>query len=114
MTQELGPNQRAWLGALESGDWKQGFAVLCSKDDEYCCLGVGCIIANIKFEIDDDYLAPLALVEHLALFDENGSAGVESLPHKKTLAGLNDDGVSFPDIAALIRSDPSIYFREPR
>ena len=29
-----------WLEALRSGEYVQGYGALCSRDNEYCCLGV--------------------------------------------------------------------------
>lgn len=50
MTKEfkLGPNQEKWLQALESGEYKQGRALLYKVDQDddkyFCCLGVACEI----------------------------------------------------------------------
>lgn len=49
-------NRAAWCVALESGNYKQGYGYLCSKDKEdhnnstlrYCCLGVASKLNNIR------------------------------------------------------------------
>ena len=54
MTFELGPNQRAWIDALLSGDYKQtdaGYLHVIGAEgepDEMCCLGVLCHIESRK------------------------------------------------------------------
>lgn len=35
-----------WLEALRSGNYKQGRGVLRNKEDEFCCLGVLCDVAE--------------------------------------------------------------------
>lgn len=35
----------AWVKALESGEYKQGYCSLRTADDKYCCLGVLCQLA---------------------------------------------------------------------
>lgn len=122
MTQELGPNQTAWLEALESGKYKQGIAGLRSEQDEYCCLGVGCEVAGIqgkqrpflKYWIYDEQaaVAPRALIDYLGLRSCVGSALASEVLN--SLTELNDDGKTFLEIAATIRADPSIYFKGPR
>lgn len=123
--QELGPHQTAWLEALESGKYKQGTGGLRSKNDEYCCLGVGCEIAKIPgeqrhFAKDWEYdggvtaVAPSALIGYLGLRNSVGSPRPGIDPRPSCLTELNDDGKSFSDIAALIRSDPAVYFRDAR
>lgn len=34
-----------WVAALRSGEYKQGESFLKNTNDEYCCLGVGCLVA---------------------------------------------------------------------
>lgn len=41
----LGPNQQQWVDMLRSGKYKQGHGCLQDKD-EFCCLGVGCKVAE--------------------------------------------------------------------
>lgn len=49
---------RLLVDALRSGEFKQGQGRL-GRDDEYCCLGVACLVArrnglNLKVHVDDD------------------------------------------------------------
>lgn len=125
--QELGPNQELWLQALESGEYKQGFDALCrvypDGTVEYCCLGVANELFSaevIESEMEfsgssikgwgDEYdLATNDTVEILKLYDNSGRGRSVF----KTLVQRNDNGESFIEIAASIRKDPSMYFKEP-
>jgi hypothetical protein len=117
--QALGPNQERWLAELESGKWKQGRGQLGDKHG-YCCLGVACeaLIPDGKQDyhgafqwFDHGGVAPNELVAKLALYSKDG----RSRDACNSLISMNDsDQKSFPEIAAIIRSDPSIYFTEPR
>lgn len=40
--------KKAWVKALRSGRYKQGKEELLSRNNEYCCLGVGCRVLGIK------------------------------------------------------------------
>lgn len=125
--QELGPNQELWLQALESGEYKQGFDALCrvypDGTVEYCCLGVANELfseevielvtefsgSSIKGWGDEYDLATNDTVEILKLYDNSGRGRSVF----KTLVQRNDNGESFIEIAASIRKDPSMYFKEP-
>ena len=37
--------KKLWTDALRSGEYKQGYGMLRSKEDEFCCLGVLCELA---------------------------------------------------------------------
>lgn len=124
MTQPLGPNQERWLRELETTDKKQGKKLLRSKDDKYCCLGVGCELIGLTPKAptedgymygadEDEWVAPDELIENLGLHDCCGYAK-HPFEHRQDIAGLNDTGKTFKEIAAIIRADPSMYFREPR
>lgn len=129
MKQELGPNQTRWLQALRSGEFKQGTGVLRNKDDERCCLGVGCFVFDIDGrkleERDIEYevfsgawsyqgeceAAPASLIELLALRGECGEHATNTV---SSLTNLNDTGSTFEKIADIIEADPAQYFTEPR
>ena len=118
---ELGPNQTLWLEALRSGLYAQGTGYL-NHTDKFCCLGVACEIFTDPLDLDTDLdgrvtiyegrrsCAPEAIVDHLGLWGELG----ESPTDHPSLAQLNDDHVSHPEIAARITADPALYFRSPR
>lgn len=119
--QQLGPNQQRWLDALRSGEYEQGRDRLCI-DNRYCCLGVAAELFqtsrteitvdprhNIKSYDGDHFFAPSYVIAALGLRTNTGSAFKSGVG----LAGLNDRGVSFSEIAAHIEADPSNYFGEP-
>lgn len=64
------PLQLNWLNALEKGNHKQGQGLLCSGQDEYCCLGVLAELtgANKQFQ-------PLRGAYRFFLSDEKGISG---------------------------------------
>ena len=90
----------AWVTALRSGHWKQGRSSLRWKD-EFCCLGVLCDLGEKKdwleigglyyYEGETNYLP-----EEVAI-----SAGL-TRAQQTFLAGMNDDGKSFEEIAEWI------------
>jgi hypothetical protein len=116
----------AWIAALRSGEYKQGYGKLYDSDTKaMCCLGVGCVVAGVPLEDLDDLPMPTpdmikswfnnpdTLPFHLNLDDAvdaiNFSAtipvfiGYEKLPHPTNLPELNDDeGYSFEQIADII------------
>lgn len=123
--QPLGPNQTSWLKELESGQYQQGRGFLCQRAEDgsapaYCCLGVAC--HNFVIQATDNcgiinYLgesckAPYPVVAALGLYTADGHPKYYMGP---SLVALNDhDKLSFAEIAARIRKDPSMYFSEPR
>lgn len=116
----LGPNQTRWLEALESGNFEQGFSQLC-RGGAYCCLGVGAEIfrttesreKNLDEVVFDGHsgIAPTYLQVALKLHSDIGTANNET---GHNLVTLNDeDGLSFKEIAAIVRTTPEAYFWEP-
>lgn len=107
---ELGPKQEQWLQALESGDYEQG-RVRLEKNNRFCCLGVANKCLNLG---EDDKHCLLHTYEELGLLNESGSflkSVIVNGSAYTTLIGLNDIGsVSFKEIAAIIRKDPSNVF----
>jgi hypothetical protein len=118
--QEIGPNQRKWLDALRSGNYKQGKEELCCNG-MYCCLGVASeLFEEHKQVVGDNIIfgdkiscAPPSVVFALLLYSDTGSPKLTTA--FKSLVSLNDSmGKSFTEIADIVESDPSIYFREPQ
>ena len=121
MNQQLGPNQTLWLEALRSGLYAQGTGYL-NHTDKFCCLGVACEIFTDPLDLDTDLdglvtiyegrrsCAPEAIIDRLGLRGELG----ESFSNRSSLAQLNDDQISFHEIADLVTADPAVYFRSPR
>lgn len=107
-------NQELWLQALESGKYKQGQRYL-KNGDKYCCLGVACeIFGAEKSPVTGEFvfsnsILPPEIVETLGLYSDIGNSCNKN---DLSLAGLNDEGKSFKEIARIIRENPEIYFRE--
>ncbi len=110
-------NFNKWLDALESGDYRQGWAALAnplvSGEKAYCCLGVGCQVADIKGDWQTMALAPREFIDWLGITEFVGSAlttGTEQYDVKDDdlrlgAASLNDSGVDFQSIAAWLREN---------
>lgn len=109
---ELTSAQKKWVEALRSGKYKQGTSRL-SRDGYYCCLGVACEIfakaLGLKISLKDgrkiydrsDTLAPIKIVKLLKL---RSNAGKGKDFRTQTLTYLNDNGVSFNQIADLLET----------
>ena len=116
-------HRKMWVGALRSGEYKQGRNNLCWKTGdtyEYCCLGVACEISGLGefvlssgltsgylgFIMDEEQpqnaTLPDAVQEWLGLHDSCGFYG----GGKGSLIELNDAGVPFTSIANIIESEP--------
>lgn len=109
---ELGPNQKAWIAALRSGEYKQGRRMLV-EDDKYCCLGVGCVMIGGN-PVDRNMLYD-SEAERLGLFDRAGSRSGETRETRDCLWFLNDVvEMTFEGIADLLEFSPASYFRESR
>lgn len=122
----LGPNQRKWLKALESGKFKQDKAVLKTASGSYCCLGVACEVfktPTVKVTFDEEAdcagawkfngeyeVAPPFVRRALGLRSEEGDPKDGGDP----LTDINDSGKPFKKIAAIIRANPSNYFRSAK
>lgn len=119
--QKLGPRQRKWLRALESGKFKQTREKLFSGRG-YCCLAVACVVAGIKpvfkkedgvYTFDDERTdLPQWVADWFGFFERSG--GHRYHRHLDELTVLNDDlKYSLKNIAATIRANPLRYFRRP-
>lgn len=110
---KLGPNQKRWLKALRSGDYKQGRKALKKNVygvDYYCCLGVMC-------EIDDevDYSLIRRVVPGRPIADKWGlySPHGEDSDGNEALTTLNDKFLTFEEIADLVETHPEMFFKHP-
>lgn len=111
--------QEKWLQALESGNYKQGKHLLRSSNDEYCCLGVACELLNYNREKQETCYSyngrseVLPSMKELGLYSLSGNFHIpvnyDNIPYYN-LAALNDAGLSFKDIASMIRSNPENVF----
>jgi hypothetical protein len=111
---------KRWIEALRSGQYEQGRAHLC-RDEKYCCLGVLCSLVEpgTKREIntslqyngviswgDEVSWLPTHIKEKVGLRTECGDFADNSL------TTLNDEGMSFSEIADLIESRPKGLFKD--
>jgi hypothetical protein len=108
MPQEL---KTKWIEALESGEYKQGKGTLCSAPDgAYCCLGV---LERVAENDVEPYGFPsTAFYTRNGIEDgdrtESSLSGVV-VAVASFLAERNDMGMSFPEIAKLIREKVEGY-----
>lgn len=104
--------RKLWTDALTSGEFKQGTGSLRPRPDEYCCLGVLCVLAEREGVIEAwnplDSHPPFAVVDWVGLEDASGSFG------SGCLVDLNDRPTSFATIADVIRAEPEGLFMSER
>lgn len=115
--------KKAWVEALRSGRYQQGKGALHRKglpDDQFCCLGVLCELAveagqAERFEHAGGLLVFYRAGNRLSGFLPDGVAvwagltsstpRVEVVPNViSNLVDLNDEGMSFTEIADLIEA----------
>lgn len=132
MKQELGPNQKRWIEALESGEYAQTCEVLRDADG-FCCLGVAVdVLAPERWtgsgdvftvEGDDDdpqtsysVSLPESLVDELAMHGREGHVKDDPDGYESMLCSAMNDQyrMSFAEIARVLRRDAHLYFKEPR
>ena len=96
-----------WIAALRSGKYTQGQGHLRQKDDSlgsktglsYCCLGVLCEVAKVKYNGDDGF-PPDQFGRRVGLHRLIGRRGYEEAVEYQ-LTTMNDaEGWSFKKIAA--------------
>lgn len=118
---KFGPIQTKWLKSLEQNPERQlkGYLGIKFDYDDYkcCCLGELGLIAGIcEWRNNDLYVNSsrsnsssylYAVHEKVGLFSPQGDSKDREL---KGLARMNDDGVTWPDIAAHVRKYPEQYF----
>jgi len=105
-----------WVGALRSGEYKQGRDYLHRDDGSMCCLGVLCEIHKKEnnqkwnlsekehcfYYLDRETLPPKEVADWADLpMLENGPI-VQIGDRKSAIAILNDDGVTFEELADAI------------
>ena len=98
------PIQNMWIEALRSGKYKQGRLFL-RREGKYCCLGVAADLLGSKDLLRSD-LTDEEMTQ-LGLFTPTGGQ-----KDRLSLAGLNDIGHSFSDIAALLET--GVYFEQDK
>lgn len=94
-----------WAAELESGKWKQGKGKL-REGKCFCCIGVLVQLAirsgvQVRTETGGGYFDAGG---YLPLMQWSGMRDVAGwLPNENMLTVLNDEGKTFPEIAAIIR-----------
>ena len=131
----MNENAQKWVQALRSGKYTQGKSRLAYHNTEghlyYCCLGVACDLAvkeglpiRVKsvnlcngakaFVYDDNRSTlPDTVLHWLGLRTVTGVFGPPKGEHlfvPPSLTNLNDDGISFTEIADFIESKPEGLF----
>lgn len=114
--------QLNWINDLISGKYRRTTEQLAVKDDNkhvsYCCLGVACVVAGAKKEIQpcgSIYFdgEDVELSEHFtSMYKLRSAQGAlkEKVNGFKTLAEMNDDGWSHKKIGQYILDNPENVF----
>jgi hypothetical protein len=124
--------RKQWVEALRSGEYRQGYGTLRNVNNEYCCLGVLCdIVAKDQPEkfgwkhemkgdgflvfyergnpFDTGRAVPIPAVMTMAgLISSNGT-----LSCGDTLTAMNDDGMSFEELARFIEAGEAFVDEQP-
>lgn len=119
----MNANAKLWVEALRSGKYKQ---TTCALEDHQgsCCLGVACRVAieqgvdvtthkdsnRLTFFEDSRIMIPTAVQNWLRLQTSLGE--FSDVNGENSLAGINDDGATFEQIADIIESEPPGLFVE--
>lgn len=124
----LNPVAQKWVEALRSGKYKQAKGQLAIHDEKgavkYCCLGVLCELAVAEGIVKKkekgkshvivygqrDDLLPVKVQKWAGLKTNNGKVSQEL--QGRSLAVLNDEGISFKKIARLIEQRAKELFIE--
>lgn len=113
--EEQKENRKKWVKALRSGKYDQGRSYL-KRSDKYCCLGVACEVAGligepsnknpqiIYFDNEKAFL-PTSVMSFLGLSSDYGRYDT-GYSHEISLAGQNDKGLTFKEIADIIEAEP--------
>ena len=116
--EETKENRQMWVNALRSGKYTQYKGKLTNVDTTaFCCLGVACDISNLGtwIKLDNEKTCvystksenyghigelPTEVQEWLGLSTSTGNHSISNL------ADLNDEGITFTEIADIIESEP--------
>lgn len=101
--------KRKWITALRSGDYEQGESVLkVPKNQQYCCLGVACVVAGVRScDISDKGLPSQLSAKLQAKLPPFFRSNEEDGDHEGlvALADMNDSGKTFAEIADYIEDN---------
>lgn len=108
-----------WVPALRSGHYKQGKRYLC-EGNKYCCLGVACDLLG-ELKQDSYYLnrrvtkdaEEYTYLEYRVAQKLNmsliGALNWSGQEHVVALATMNDNGMSFEEIADFLEEQANKY-----
>lgn len=101
--------KQKWLDALRSGRYRQGHDALCDDTGAYCCLGVLARVSGVPKSklLDKETLDDIHMCELLGVFGAGYSREIPDT-HKtvqQKLAGMNDNGKTFAEIAEWIEAN---------
>ncbi len=100
--------KQRWVAALRSGEYLQGRNAL-RQDGAFCCLGVLCDLhaketGNAWTGLENHYFGASGALPPEVRDWAGLSRGNPEMGKGKSLAGINDSGVSFSHIADLIEA----------
>jgi len=102
-----GKNAIKWINKLLKTRFKQGRGKLGNKKDGFCCLGLGCHILDIDYDLHDG--CSVEFSESVGLLDKEGYPSYND--DLECLINLNDDcNSSFRDIGKILIENPFNYF----
>lgn len=105
-------NREIWAKALESGEFNQAQARLGNPQHGMCCLGVGCHVLGVDYNPDDAFPpAEFARLVGLPSDEIYVNGQIEgAYEGGRTLVEDNDEHqLTFPEIAKVIRTEPSLW-----
>ena len=112
---ELTKNQIAWLQALESGEYKQGFMVM-NRFGHMCALGVACDVSQLA-SWEQVHHAHLGYQSYLGCDTAPSIAvmrwlGLSKKGRREIMFQNDVKKVTFKQLAKMIRDKPSSYFKK--
>src|SRR5687768_13887360 len=107
-------NVRKLIVALRSGKYEQGYGVLRTFNNKFCCLGVACDISGmgewrecdtndgweyVTGEYADETMPPLPVSQAFFPHETNGNPFIKVGDYGDYATNANDNGYSFEEIA---------------
>lgn len=106
----------AWLEALRSGEYKQGYGYLYDeRENSFCCLGVLCRVKHPEDDLDkiDMYAMPAEIYKEFQFEDADWGLKCKVDGEMEDLAELNDHGRTFLAIADIIERAVPTFTTDP-
>ena len=113
-TEQQVKNAIKWVEALRSGEYKQApfgnRAKLGNEEDGYCCLGVGCVVLELKHSPLDEHSSRLK--DAVGLRYVEGNLLYSSYYRAASLGMINDmTHAGFKRIGTLLKTHPEWVFK---